>query len=304
MILLDSSLKTAQDRDTTVNAAFLPGPDVIGLGQPEDSPPAYYPGLTSLMGSPNLRSESSQAPRSTSFLSLVRGNGQSITGSYTIDPSIRIPSALLPTEIGAEPRRNLYLETTDVPIDADVFVVGEASSNSDSEGSESLRADIELKAAQGPITARLVPYRPTLPRPHIHLTAHSASGPINVLLPPTFCGPLTIRTPSTCSLPQEAIIFAEAQDTRRGFVGDFAGWTDDSVGDALVIESAGPVVVGVAGFDDADDGAAGSGGNPLRRRLRIVRSSTSLANAPSSPTSPRDATTTSEPLSPSSPRPS
>ncbi|KAK7052046.1 hypothetical protein R3P38DRAFT_2858235 [Favolaschia claudopus] len=298
MILLDSSLKTAQDRDTTVNAAFLPGQDSVGHEAEEDSPPAYYPGPSSLIGSPSLRSESSQAPRPTSFLSLVRGNGQSIVGSYTIDPSIRIPSALLSPEIGAEPRRNLYLETTDAPIDADVFVVGEASSNSDSEGSESLRVDIELKAAQGPITARLHT-APTLPRPHIHLTAHSASGPINVLLPPTFCGPLTIRTPSTCSLPQEAIIFAEVQDTRRGFIGDFAGWTDEAVGDALVLESAGPVVVGVAGFEDSAEGA----GNPLRRRLRIVRSSTSIANGLSSPTSTRDAANTSEPLSPSSPRP-
>ncbi|KAK7052041.1 hypothetical protein R3P38DRAFT_2858206 [Favolaschia claudopus] len=167
--------------------------------------------------------------------------------SQEATPSIhlyRIPAALLPPGIGVEPRRNLYLETTDGPIDVDVFVVGEPSS-------DSLRVHIELKAAKGAITARV------------------------------------------------AIIFTEAQDTRRGFVGDFAGWTDEAIGDALVLVSAGPVVVGVAGFEDSAEGA----GNPLRRRLRIVRSSTSIANGLSSPTSPRDAATTSEPLSPSSPRP-
>ncbi|KAF8176402.1 hypothetical protein K438DRAFT_77795 [Mycena galopus ATCC 62051] len=40
------------------------------------------------------------------------------------------------------------------------------------------------------------------------------------------------------SLSAEVTIFSEAQDTRRGFVGDFSDWTEESVGDALELTSA------------------------------------------------------------------
>ncbi|KAJ6482587.1 hypothetical protein C8R45DRAFT_775300, partial [Mycena sanguinolenta] len=164
--------------------------------------------------------------RPTNFLSLIRSNGP-INGSYTIDPRVRVPPALLPET--SEPRRNLYLETKSAPIDVDIFVLGDATS----------KVDIQLEA-NGPITARIHAASEDL-RPCIHITARSDRS-ITVSLPRDFRGPLSIFTPHFARLPPDVTIFTEVQDTRRGFVGDFSDWTEESVGDSLTLTSAGGTV--------------------------------------------------------------
>ncbi|KAK7052047.1 hypothetical protein R3P38DRAFT_2762483 [Favolaschia claudopus] len=192
---------------------------------PDEPPPAYVPEASTSGASARTADVS---PRPTNFLSLIRASAP-ITGSFIIDPNIRIPEALLPDTV--EPRRNLYLETTGAPIDVDIFVVGENTSSN-------MPVDIHLQA-NGPITAR-IHASPSIARPHIHLTAYS-SAPISIAVPAFFRGPLTIRSSrpsSSPSLPPQATIFSEAENTRRGFIGDFTDWTRDSAGDELDLESA------------------------------------------------------------------
>ncbi|KAK7023176.1 hypothetical protein R3P38DRAFT_2958099 [Favolaschia claudopus] len=187
----------------------------------DEPPPAYVPEASASVAT----DASQQSTRPTNFLSLIRANAP-ITGSFIIDPNIRIPDALLPDAV--EPRRNLYLETTGAPIDVDIFVVG----------GKNVRADIHLQA-NGPINAR-IHASPSIARPHIHLSAFS-SAPISIAVPASFRGPITIlssRPSPSPSLPPQATIFSEANNTRRGFIGDFADWTRDSAGDELDLQSA------------------------------------------------------------------
>ncbi|KAF7369283.1 hypothetical protein MVEN_00256100 [Mycena venus] len=217
MILLEPSLKSVQDSDITVNAATFPN----------DPPPAYVDSTAPVAsGSGSGPGAQTTGPRPANFLSLIRTNGGPIKGSYTIDPRVRIPPALLPE--ATEPRRNVYLETTSAPIDVDIFVVGDATSS---------KVDIQLESGYGYITAR-IHAASSGPRSPIHITARS-DGPVTIALPHGFRGPLTVRTYNSAPrLPAEATIFSEVRDTRRGFVGDFSDWTDGEVGDALSAESA------------------------------------------------------------------
>ncbi|KAK7023180.1 hypothetical protein R3P38DRAFT_3195150 [Favolaschia claudopus] len=210
--MLLPSPKVVEETNIAVNAAIIP-----------NEPPPAYVHEASTSGTNALQ----QSARPTNFLSLIRANAP-ITGSFIIDPNVRVPEALLPDTI--EPRRNLYLETAGAPIDVDIFVVGENTS-------ANVRVDIHLQA-NGPITAR-IHVSPSIPRPHIRLTA-SSSAPISIAVPASFRGPLTTRSsrPSPSpSLPPQATIFSEADNTRRGFIGDFADWTRDPVGDEMDLES-------------------------------------------------------------------
>ncbi|KAJ7256223.1 hypothetical protein B0H12DRAFT_1112834 [Mycena haematopus] len=222
MILLES--KDIQNAETTVTAA---------TAVPDDPPPAYAdfssPVASGSGSRPSARPTdvNQTGARPTNFLSLTRSNGP-INGSYTIDPRVRIPPALLPE--ASEPRRNLYLETTSAPIDVDIFVLGDATS----------KVDIQLEA-NGPITARIHAASEGL-RPLIHITARS-DRPVTVALPQGFRGPLSMRTPHCAPrLPADVTIFTEVQDTQRGFVGDFSDWTEESMGDSLTLTSTGGTV--------------------------------------------------------------
>ncbi|KAJ7488158.1 hypothetical protein FB451DRAFT_1025405, partial [Mycena latifolia] len=171
--------------------------------------------------------------RPTNFLSLSRGDSP-LTGSYVIDPRVKIPQSLLPPLASGETeatRRNVFLQTTRGPIDVDLLIVGDATS----------KVDILVQSSIGPITTRL--HASTSPRPPIHITAESSKAPITIHLPPTFCGPVTIRTGSGTvrfagRLMEDVTTLSEADHTRRCFVGDFADWTEEWAGDVLNVKSA------------------------------------------------------------------
>ncbi|KAJ7794783.1 hypothetical protein B0H14DRAFT_3496711 [Mycena olivaceomarginata] len=95
MILLESDLKNVQDRDIIANVALL------------DPPPAYSDSATLLASGSGPQHTTRTGPRPTNFLKLIRSNGP-IHGSYTIDPRVKIPPALLPEAV--EPRRNMHLD--------------------------------------------------------------------------------------------------------------------------------------------------------------------------------------------------
>ncbi|KAJ7488174.1 hypothetical protein FB451DRAFT_1126546 [Mycena latifolia] len=235
-------LKDPQEADVIVNLATVP----------DDPPPAYFDSGSPSGSGSGLTSEPPAAParvRPTNFLSLSRGDSP-LNGSYVIDPRVRIPQSLLPPLASGETeamRRNVLLQTTRGSIDVDLLVVGDATS----------KADILVKSSLGPITTRL--HASTYARPPIHITAESSKAPITIYLPPTFCGPVTIRTGSSTvrfagRLAEDVTMLSEADHTRRCFVGDFADWVGEEewAGDALRVESVSGSVT-VLYDDDAED---------------------------------------------------
>ncbi|KAJ7691033.1 hypothetical protein B0H17DRAFT_1063923 [Mycena rosella] len=252
MILLPT-LKSIDDADVIVNSAAVPElglPVCEGPSPQDDPPPPYFEAQTpSGSDSPATSDPPTTAVRPTNFLSLSRGS-RSITGTYAIDARIRIPQALLPPLEPHETegtRRNLSLHTTNGPINVDVFVYGDLNS----------KVSMLLESSSAPITARL--HTPDPVRPPIRLIAHSSNGPITIHLPPSFCGPVTIRSRSPAvrvseRLAAEVTTFSEEEYARRCFVGDFSAWTEEEwAGDVLEVESAwGSVALGYA--DDADAG--------------------------------------------------
>ncbi|KAJ7691032.1 hypothetical protein B0H17DRAFT_1179737, partial [Mycena rosella] len=88
----------------------------------------------------------------------------------------------------------------------------------------------------------------------IRLNAYSSNGPITIHLPPSFRGPVTIRSPAVRVSEHpaaELTTFSEEEHARRYFVGDFSAWTEEWAGDTLEVES-----------------ACGSGGARVHRRRR------------------------------------
>ncbi|KAJ7101366.1 hypothetical protein B0H15DRAFT_815838 [Mycena belliarum] len=217
MIIDSSTLKNPQHTAAIVNVATLP----------DDLPPPYI--TSGLPSGPGAASGSQPLVRPTNYLSLSVGD-RPMKGSYVIDPRIQIPSALLSPLKEGEERKNVSLRTSKGPIDVELFVVG----------GESTKVDMFIASSNGPIRARL--HASDLPRPSIHITAQSQNSTIAIDLPRSFRGLVTLHTRSpTISISDpfaaELTLLDETETTRRCFVGDFGGFTDEWVGDALDVES-------------------------------------------------------------------
>ncbi|KAJ7751544.1 hypothetical protein DFH07DRAFT_826354 [Mycena maculata] len=161
----------------------------------------------------------------TNFLSLSLDNS-TIKGTYVIDPAISIPPLLLPPLAPDETeatRKNAFLHTNNGTIDVDLFVVGSGGEDAKPKG----KVHMLLKSSSGRINARLHASAPV--RPPISLSAHSSNGSINIRVPRSFRGPVTVRTQYGSlkfagELGAAVTTLNEVNGTHRAFIGDFSDW--------------------------------------------------------------------------------
>ncbi|CAK5282524.1 unnamed protein product, partial [Mycena citricolor] len=218
-------------------------PDVVvNRAEVDDAPPAYAqsPGLSPATTPSDAKSQDAGATdpplpptpgaptlptdiRPTNFLTLSRSN-DSISGSFVIDPRIKIPTAHLPplgpgeTE---ETRRNASFQSANGSVKVDLFVLGD----------DTVERPVLLfvKSKNGPVHAKL--HAADAARPPIQLTAQSSNGPVHVHFPRSFNGLLTVVTRNgsvkpSALLTSELTTFSETNGVRKYFVGDFSGYTD------------------------------------------------------------------------------
>ncbi|KAJ6575989.1 hypothetical protein DFH09DRAFT_1150156 [Mycena vulgaris] len=228
-------IEDPKDVNITVNCATIP-----------DDPPPPYSWQPSQSGSGSGSTSGHSRPpagvRPTNFLSLSRGN-VAIRDSYAIDPRIKIPQLMLPPLASDETeatRWNVFLHTTNGPIDVDLFVVGDSTAQ---------KVDTLIKSTNGTILAKL--HASDHARPSIHVKAQSSNAPITIYLPLSFRGPVTIRgRPSNLRVSERlaagftmlgaSTMVGEAHATCRGFIGDCPvgpNWLDEWAGDELAVES-------------------------------------------------------------------
>ncbi|KAJ7214397.1 hypothetical protein GGX14DRAFT_392427 [Mycena pura] len=210
--------------DITVKGAEVPA--VIF---PVEDPPPYAAGSPSPLGvtpvaPANLPPEN---VKPTNYLSISRSN-ENIKGVYVIDPCIKIPLSLLPPLAADEndaSRRNLYLQTSNGTIDADLWVAGAGQDKETCKGPVRMLA----KSSNGSVTVRLHTPAPAVTRQPVHLTVSTSNGGVIVHVPRTFRGPLTVHTRCgsvklSPTLAATTTTLSEVAGTRRCFVGDFADW--------------------------------------------------------------------------------
>ena len=119
----------------------------------DDPPPTYVPSSDfPPVRPPEIVKPPSQA---CNFISFVRKNN-SVKGSFVVDPSLLIPSALLPPlpeGEAEESRKNLRLESTNGSVDTDIMLVGEDVSEN---VKTNPRTTLHLKSENGRVVARVV----------------------------------------------------------------------------------------------------------------------------------------------------
>ncbi|KAL5478691.1 hypothetical protein ACEPAI_1968 [Sanghuangporus weigelae] len=237
---------------------FIPGEKGANPPSPEtgpwpsDVPPPYNPAPTSSSFDDNSESDprsrsSSGRERpvnimSTNFTKIKRENS-SIKGTFVVDAGLTIPDELLSTlpasastsnspdevaqgPIQAEAKKNLYLESINSSITADVWLVDDETEASHKDLMR--RAELELRSRNGSINLKL---DSTTSRP-FSLIIKSKNATATVALPSDFVGPLTLYTVNgsvslSSAMESRLVIFSEDNGTRKCFVGDYrrAGYT-------------------------------------------------------------------------------
>ncbi|TFK65133.1 hypothetical protein BDN72DRAFT_773752, partial [Pluteus cervinus] len=207
----------------------------------------------------------------TNFLYIHRKH-DSIKESVAIDPTLMIPSVLLPPLPLGQVRENLKVESTHGSINLDIWLVPGAteSLNTILRG----RAVLAVKSEHGSINTQLVIPGP---RPPIHLTLTNQNGSIQAHLPRSFTGLIFISTRHgsvkfSDSLQSQLTPFGEMKNERKYFLGDLATWADPNsewVGDELVLTTTHGSIK-VAYEDGNGEGFGGSaysrGGSSSRQR--------------------------------------
>lgn len=202
----------------------------------DDPPPSY----TSRPQEP-LLSTTSSLPKPSNFISISKLNG-SVKGTWVIDPTLVVPTSFLPALAENETRKNFSVSSKNGMIDVDLTIM-QANDNIAAESKKS--AVIYLSSHNGMLTAKL--HRPprslSFPRPSIFITISAYNGHINLRLPRSFLGPLTITTShgSVRFSPDVVAAVTTFSDmrTKKCFVGDYSTWRDGETwtGDEAVIES-------------------------------------------------------------------
>ncbi|KAF8799573.1 hypothetical protein BYT27DRAFT_6859314 [Phlegmacium glaucopus] len=225
----DSSSSSGADTDKqVVNVDSSKSLLLVSSNVQHDPPPSYHvtgtPTTISSESAPNNRGSTFPNIKPSNFVSLSRMNG-SIKGSWLIDPSLHIPSSFLPPlPPTAGARRNLFLESKNGTIDADIFM----ASTSLSKENTTKYILIHTDSLNGSIKARLHDTRSSngevrLP---VRLSACCANGAILVHLPRSFRGPIRIKamngnTHFSAAVREHLTPFSEMNHVQRSFLGHF-----------------------------------------------------------------------------------
>ncbi|KAG8216598.1 hypothetical protein J3R82DRAFT_6784 [Butyriboletus roseoflavus] len=194
----------------------------------EEPPPSY----SSQADSEDSVAISSQAlplartfnTKPTNFLSLFNEH-DTIRGEFVIDPSIRIPSSMLPplgdgkTE---DDRKHLSLRSKFSSVHAEIWLLG-SPRDSVIDTHKFRRTTIALTSNHGSIRAQVQTMDGAAP---FSLTATATHGSIRLALPRSFQGLLSLSTRHgsiavSDLLVQNATQLSQVGTTRRYFIGDF-----------------------------------------------------------------------------------
>jgi len=195
-----------------------------------DLPPAYSQ-VASSSQQPLTRH-----PRATNYL-YISEQYNSLKGSYTIDPSMSIPSSVLPkleddeTELD---RKNLRLRTEHGSINADVLFVSPQSSATPDDVTPK-RATLEASSEHGSVNVRL---RTSGSVPPFHLKAHSSTGSLTINIPRSFHGFLKLKKQYSSiklsdELAAEGTALSAVDGVSMWFIGDFGSFQGEWEGDEV-----------------------------------------------------------------------
>ncbi|KAF8641792.1 hypothetical protein AX16_009775 [Volvariella volvacea WC 439] len=210
----------------------------------------------------------------------LRKISASIKGTFTVNPYLHIPLALLGeasgtvnadgnnNENGNGKRKNLLLQVENGGIDVDIVLVGQGESE---HGRKVEKTSLELKLVRGtsndsrmhPLVARV--HTPDSVRPPFHLRMSGVDGYVAAHLPASFQGLVTVRVEDGnlnghISLSRKfedgSTIMSEMSTTRSFFLGELGGWSNNDenwAGDSVEVSvHKGKVRLQLAGEKDWD----------------------------------------------------
>ncbi|TFK41797.1 hypothetical protein BDQ12DRAFT_678516 [Crucibulum laeve] len=197
----------------------------------QEPPPAY--------ASLHASSATTLVPpaKPTNFVSITKVHAN-IKEAITIDPSLYIPNFLLPPlALGEEEqdRKNVRLEATHGYVYGKMKLLPYAETEPPQ---RRRRVRLELITVHGGVSAKIVE---TASRPAFHLRIYCTNGNVQVHLPRSFHGPITLcvrhgSAKFSDDLSMKLTTFGEVNGKRSCFIGDFSsrvngreGWQGDEV---------------------------------------------------------------------------
>jgi len=190
---------------------------------PEGPPPSYTD--AGAHAGPSTQRALPEEPlpdvQATNFL-VISKKHDSVKGTFVIDPTMHVPD-----ELRGEPRlsassdgtkKNLVLESVHGSINADVWIVSGASTGRVRERPASMVAS----STHGSLTMRLHADCSVQP---FSLLAKTKHGSVNVSIPPSFIGPVKLKTVHSSIILSSAAksrltIFSDVSGVKTCFVGD------------------------------------------------------------------------------------
>ncbi|EIW77360.1 hypothetical protein CONPUDRAFT_84470 [Coniophora puteana RWD-64-598 SS2] len=224
-------------------------------GTLSDLPPAYSQ-VASSSQQPLTRH-----PRTTNYL-YISEQYNSLKGSYAIDPSMSIPSSVLPkleddeTELD---RKNLRLRTGNGSINVDILLVSLQGSAAPDDITRN-RATLEASSEYGSVNIRL---RTSGSVPPFHLKAHSSTGSLTINIPRSFHGFLKLKKQYSSiklsdELAAESTALSAVDGVSMWFIGDFASFQGEWEGDEVEADTVHGSIK-LRYVDEKEVGAAKSG---------------------------------------------
>ncbi|KII84592.1 hypothetical protein PLICRDRAFT_167568 [Plicaturopsis crispa FD-325 SS-3] len=249
--------KSSKAASETEGPITTPRPDA----NTEDAPPSYTLTVSSITdsqaaGGPSAPSTLESLPpptqgpppdvRPTNYLLLDRANA-AIKGTYVVDPSMAVHASFLaPLGKGEAEgdRKNLQLISKNGRIAVNIWLVGSRGVvGPDGDLKTGARATLDLKSYNGPVNVKTHVGEPEAPIPFL-LTVTSYNGAVQLYLPRSFTGPLTITSNNgsvtySDQVKEHLTTFSEVNRRHLSFVGDSSEWTGqvDWAGDAATVES-------------------------------------------------------------------
>ncbi|KAI9457928.1 hypothetical protein HD554DRAFT_1758305 [Boletus coccyginus] len=187
---------------------------------PDEPPPSYSPQIESTASGSVPSETPTYKNKPTNFLALFNED-ESIRGEFVIDPSIRIPSAVLPPlaeDESEDDRKNLRLRSKSSSVHADIWLLGPQACL------KHRRTTIALTSDHGSIHAVLHALDGAAP---FALTGLAKHGTIRLAIPRSFQGLLSLSTKHGSisindTIVENATQLSQLGTVRRYFVGDFS----------------------------------------------------------------------------------